>query len=210
MRCCSLLRGMCVLEDACLGILTGTLERQLWETWLVSRDILLRGEKAVSELEEDYKLNTGKLLEGLPLRSKPAPDGKKDGKKKKPQRLDLRKLSKKLAPLLADAGDAEGAEWAAKGYFAVYRGQSNFSVHVGVSVLLPHIRVEERSFSVERNPRATRLKDSMVSLLCTLHLALFVFDRFGIATEGVQAVRQSLQDESETNRDTEGAPLGPE
>ena len=53
MRCCAMVRGIVVLEDAGFGSLAGILERQHWETWLVSIHVLLRGEEALHEVAGD-------------------------------------------------------------------------------------------------------------------------------------------------------------
>jgi hypothetical protein len=53
MRRCALLRGVCVLEDARLGPVPGILERQHWETWLVSIHVVLRGFEALYEVAGD-------------------------------------------------------------------------------------------------------------------------------------------------------------
>ena len=173
MRCCELLRGMCVLEDAGLGSLVGMLERQLWETWLVSLDILLRDAEALIELGHDCARHTRTLLEGLGRAPEDYPDYGDVAKKFTP--LTPKKLWDKVRPLLVEAGDDTfGAILTKNAYFEVYRRKSHYSVHAGITTLSPYIRGGETSFSVEPNPAAT-IKSVWMSVFYTLHLANYVF-----------------------------------
>ena len=43
MRCCALLKGILVLDEARMPALAGILARQHWEAWLVSLYVLLAG-----------------------------------------------------------------------------------------------------------------------------------------------------------------------
>ena len=192
MRCCELLRGMCVLEDAGLGTLVGMLERQLWETWLVSLDILLRDAEGIIELVHDYDHHMHKLIEGLGLPPKDYPDYG-DGAKK----LNIRELFERLEPLLLEDGDTFGAHVVKNTYFEVYKHKSQFAVHAGVGTLSAYIRVGETSLSVEPNPADT-VESAWMSVFWTLHLAKYVFGHFEIASEALdQAVRNTIKDASE-------------
>jgi hypothetical protein len=53
MRCCALLRGVCVLEGSVLGVIAGVLERGHWETWLLSLHALFGGEAALQTIAGD-------------------------------------------------------------------------------------------------------------------------------------------------------------
>lgn len=204
MRCCALLRGICVLEDACLPALTGILERQNWETWLVSRYILLRGDDAVSEIKGDHVKNTRTLNTRLGLGSEYVPDWEGDA-----QKLIIGQLTEKLEPMLVKAGDTDGTALV-KGYDPIYRAQSQYAVHAGLSTLGLYVRLGEESWSVEPNPPAPFDDIGQISLFCTLNLALHVFNRFGIATDAVEAVSQAVLDEFNTNENPEGVLSRPE
>ena len=195
-----MLRGICVLEDNCLKALTGILERQNWETWLVSRYILLRGDEAVNEIKSGHVKNTRTLKGKLGMGSEYIPDW--EGATEK---LIIGQLAEKLGPMLVESGDTEGATLV-KGYAPIYRGQSQYAVHAGLSTLGLYIRLGEESWSVEPTPPAPFDAIGQISLLCTLHLAGHVFERFEIATDAVEAVRQALLDEFNTNQNPEGAP----
>ena len=181
-RCCALLRGICVLEDAGLPALTGILERQNWETWLVSQSILLRGDEAVDEIAGDYVKSTTTLVREASLGPEYVPDWEGNAKK-----LNVAQLAEKLRPLLVDAGDTEGADLT-RGYTGIYRGQSQFTVHTGISTLNLYTRFEGEWASIEPNPPTPFPDVGNVSLLCTAHLAWHVFKRFGIATREVESV----------------------
>ena len=192
MRCCELLRGMCVLEDAGLGTLVGMLERQLWETWLISLDILLRDTEALVELGHDYDHHMNALIKGLGLPSEEYPDFGKSAQR------NIRDLFEKIEARLVEAGDTFGARLIKDTYFNVYRRNSHLAVHAGVGTLSAYIRIGETSLSVEPNPADT-IGSAWMSLFWTLHLAKYVFGHFGIESEAIdQAVRNAIRDAIET------------
>lgn len=186
-RCCALLRGICVLEDACLPALTGILERQNWEAWLVSRYILLRGDKAVDHIKGDNVKSWNTLRKGLGLGPEYVPDWEGDAKK-----LIVGQLAEKLEPLLLAAGDTEGADLA-RAYNPIFRGQSQFTVHAGLSTFELYTRLEDEWASVEPNPPSPFPNVGNISLLCTVHLAWHVFERFGIATNELESIRAGIK-----------------
>ena len=100
MRCCALLRGVCVLEDAGLGAMAGILERQHWETWLVSLHVLLRGDDALHEIAGDDIFYKRLLAERLNLGFAYHPDWEGNIAK-----LNFKKLADELGPLLVQAGE---------------------------------------------------------------------------------------------------------
>ena len=53
MRCCALLKGILVLDEASMPALAGILARQHWETWAVSLYVLLGGEEALQVIAGD-------------------------------------------------------------------------------------------------------------------------------------------------------------
>ena len=132
MRCCELLHGMCVLEDASLDVAAGILHRQLWETWVVSLYVLFRCRETLSEIADDYAVRTRLLNEKLNLGSKHVPNPKKGAR-----RLNYEQIAKKVGPLLADAGEAGSVDAALIAYAATYRVQSQYAVHAGLSTLRP-------------------------------------------------------------------------
>ena len=182
MHCCKLLRGICVLEDASLGALGGILERQHWETWLVSLHVLLRGDDALNEVGGDYVFYTRRLCNRLDMGSAYGPDW--EGRVK---RLNVWQLAESLRPLLIQAGET-GDATAAMAYDAIYRAQSLFSVHAGIATIGTYIRDGEASWSVEPAPPAPFEDSDQHAALYTLHLAKYVFDRFGIATDSIEEV----------------------
>lgn len=67
MRCCRLLNAASVLEDHGLGDVTGILERQLWETWVVSLYVLLGGDSALRVVADADIASKRTLSERLKL-----------------------------------------------------------------------------------------------------------------------------------------------
>ena len=65
MRCCALLKGILVLDEARMSELAGILVRLHWETWLVSLYVLLVGDKALKALDDDVKYRKSLLPEPL-------------------------------------------------------------------------------------------------------------------------------------------------
>ena len=188
MRCCQLLRGMRHLEDASLHIPAGILRRQHWETWLVSLYVLLQGEEALDEISGDYVKHVRILSEKLGVRPEHVPDLDEEARK-----LNIHNLAQRIGPLLVKAGDAEGADMGVKRYDGIYRVQSQYAVHAGLSTVLPHIRIKEESWAVERNPpHPFDHEHSQHAAIYTLHLAKYVFKCFGIETAAVEAAKEEL------------------
>lgn len=188
MRCCDLLRGMRLLENASLYMPAGILYRQHWETWLVSLYVLLKGKEALPKIGGDYVRHTRILITKLDLKPEHVPD-----QAEKARNLKIYELAKSIDELLVEAGDAAGADAGVKRYDGVYRVQSQFAVHAGLSTIRPHIRIRDESWSVEPNPPAPFEDNSQYAAIDTLHLAKYVFERFGIATDAVEAAMDELR-----------------
>lgn len=201
MRCCELLRGMRLLENASLYMSAGILRRQHWETWLVSLYVLLKGEEALPEIGGDYVKHTRILIRNLDLKPEHVPDQEEEARN-----LNVCELAKRIEPLLFEAGDAGAADAGVKRYDGVYRVQSQYAVHVGVSTIRPYLRIRDESWSVKRNAPTLFDDNSQYAAIDTLHLAKYVFERFGIATEAVE----SAMDEIDRYVRSEGAPSCPE
>lgn len=188
MRCCALLRGICALEDASLGALAGVLHRQHWETWLLSLHLVLRGEEALSEICDDYVVHTRKLTNGLDLGFEFDPDWDE-----KPNKLNFYQLAQKLGPLLNKAGEDGDPEVGVTEYNALYRPQSQYAVHAGLSTIALYLNCQgEESWSVEPTPSAPLGEVSHFAALRTLRLAKYVLESFGISTEAIETALNEL------------------
>ena len=153
---------------------------------MVSRYILLLGDEAVDHIRGDNVKSWNTLRKGLGLGPEYVPDWEGDAKK-----LYVGQLAEKLEPLLIDDGDAEGATLV-RGYDGMYRGQSQFAVHAGLSTFESYTRLEGEWASVEPNPPSPFPDVGNISLLCTVHLAGHVFKRFGIATKELESIRAGI------------------
>lgn len=131
MRCCALLRGIRLLEKAELGPVPGILERQHWETWLLSLHLLFRGEGALLELGADD------IYWKRPLLKKFVPDrGYHEDWENRIAKLNYKKLADDLKALLVAAGESGNPDGSI-GYDLTYKIQSTFSLHSNLSTLSP-------------------------------------------------------------------------
>jgi hypothetical protein len=186
MRCCALLRGVCLLEDAGLGPVTGILERQHWETWLVSIHVILRGDEALHEVAGDDIFYKRLLAEKLQLGFAYHEDW--EGKVAK---LNFKKLADELKPLLEKVGEPGNPD-GAKGYDATYRIQSLFAVHAGLATIGSYLRYGEKTWAVIPHPPAPFPRSAQTPALHTAHLASYVFKAFGLPSEALDAIWDKL------------------
>jgi hypothetical protein len=186
MRCCALLRGVCALEDAGLGVLAGILERQHWETWLLSMHVVLRGDEALLDIAGDDISYKRLLSDKLDLNITYHQDW--EGKLGK---LNVYELAKQLAPLLKKAGET-GNTSGLTGYDLTYRVQSTFAVHANLATIGAFLKYGEASWSIEPNPPASFGALGMTPALHTLHLARYVFETFDIPTGEIESLGDRL------------------
>ena len=186
MRCCAMVRGIVVLEDAGFGSLAGILERQHWETWLVSIHVLLRGEEALHEVAGDDIFWKRLLSERLNLGFAYHNDW--EGKIGK---LNFKKLADDLGPLLLKAGE-HGDPDGVTGYDVTYRVQSQFAVHASLATIGSYLRYGDRTWGVIPNPPAQFRATSQTPALYTAHLAGYVFKAFGLETEELDRIGDRL------------------
>ena len=190
MRCCALMRGICILDDASLGSLAGILERQHWETWLVSIHVVLRGEEALHEVAGDDIFWKRLLSEKLNLGFAYHDDW--EGKESK---LNFKKLADDLRPLLMKAGETDDPD-GAKGYDLTYRVQSLFAVHAGLATIGSYLRYGDKMWGVIPKPPVQFRAASQTPALHTAHLAGYVFKAFALPTEELDRIGERLLSEA--------------
>jgi hypothetical protein len=186
MRCCSLLSGICVLEDAGLAAVEAILERQHWETWLVSLYVLLRGQEALGEVAGDDIFWKRVLSEKLNLGF-----AYHENWEGKPAKLNFKKLYHDLQLLLEIAGEP-ASPGGAQGYDVTYRVQSQFAVHAGLATIGSYLRYGEKTWTVVRNPGPLFPRVSQTPALHTAHLARYVFKSFGLPIEELEPICDTL------------------
>ena len=201
MRCCALVKGILALEDVGLAFLAGILTRQLFEVWLVSLHVLLRGDAALSEVLGDdihWKRLLSKRLD-LGIQYHENWEGKIS-------KLNFEAMAKELRPLLTSAGE-EGTSSGALTYDVVYRTQSLFAVHAGLATLGAHVVYGDEYWEVEPNPEPPFPTPAQTPALLTAHLAQYVFKAFGLNAGGLEPLWRDIMHSSaeEPGRDTEGA-----
>ncbi len=186
MRCCALLRGVLVLEDAKLPHLAGILARQHWETWLVSLHAVLRGDEALKEIAGDDIYWKRRLSDRLKLGLAYHDDW--EGKAAK---LNFKNLAERLTPLLIAAGES-GDLNGVTGYDVTYGVQSLFTVHAGLATIGAHLVYGPDTWSVELNPPAPFPDVAQTPALHTAHLANYVFKAFSLNPEPLEVIRRRL------------------
>lgn len=114
------------------------------------------------------------------------------------RKLEIYALAERIGPLLVEAGEAGSADMGVQGYDGVYRVQSQYAVHAGLSTMTRHIRIKDEPWSVEPNPPPPFDDDkSQYAAIYTLQLAKYVFERFEIATGGIEAAMDELLQDRE-------------
>jgi len=186
MRCCLLLRGILVLEDAGFPHPAGILARQHWETWVLSLYALLGGDDALTEIAGDDIHWKRKLAHGLRLELQYHEDWIQGI-----DRLNYKAIHDRVLRLLEETGEPRGE--GPTGYDLTYRTQSLFSTHANLATLGAHMLNDEEPWGVRLNPAAPFPGMSIqVSALHTSHLASHVFRAFALATDQIDALDSIL------------------
>ena len=185
MRCCGLLKGILVLDEARMPALASILVRQHWETWLVSLYVLLVGDKALKALADDVKYWKSKLPE--PLRDdferwmqqlilKPF---RLEGDHQ--QKLQYWELHKRVIELLREREPVDSPA-GVTGYGATYSWESLVASHANLPPIARHlVDVDDGSLAVSVDSWETLEADVTVTpMLYTVHLAHYVFKEFGL------------------------------
>lgn len=205
-RCVALLEGMCLLREGRRGETMGILLRSLFETWLVSNYVLLKGKDAddelvLIELGSDFARSvtamaekTGRRREEVRVRvdsfkqeiadhpdnvaTDPAESGMRGG------RLKIEQLASVVTELIT-ARDGFSMD-AMDLYNTVYRGESTYSTHLGLATLHSYMDYDEmeENDKLQLRPKPPFPNQDRVGALLTLDLAFRLFKEFGITEDG--------------------------
>ena len=171
MRCCALLKGILVLDEARMPELAGILARQHWEAWLVSLYVLFDGDEALQVIADDdihRKRPLFKALEG--------DDYHPDSAKRTVKPLNYKKLHDHVLELLHERESVDGPAGVTS-YDVIYRYESLVSVHANLTTIGGHLD----GWAVSVDSSLTRDDDVAVTpVLLTGHLAQYVFKEFGL------------------------------
>ena len=176
MRCCAVLKGILVLDEARMPALTGILARQHWETWLVSLYVLLGGDKALQVIIGDDIYWKRRLSKALRLgRDDYHPDWAE-----KPEKLNYKELYEdRLLELLRKRESVDGPT-GVTGYDVTYRYESLVSVHANFTTISGHLVDGDDNWAVSVDSSLPPEDAAVTPVLHTVHLAHYVFKEFGL------------------------------
>ena len=178
MRCCALLKGILVLDEARMPALAGILTRLHWETWVVSLYVLLDGEKALQVIAGDDIHWKRILSRDLRLEREQDAYYQQDWTGKI-EKLKYEKLHDRILKLLREREPVDGPA-GVTGYGVTYRYESLFSSHANLTTIGEHLVYGDDEWAVSVDSSKTPDDVAVTSVLYTSHLAQHVFKEFGL------------------------------
>ena len=152
MRCCAVLKGILVLDEARMPALAGILVRQHWETWLVSLYVLLGGDEALKVVADDDIYWKRSLSKALRL-------GRDDYHLDwvgKPKKLNYWKLHRRVIELLRERREPVDGPKGVTGYGVTYSHESLFSTHANLTTIGGHLVYGDDEWAVSVDSSETR------------------------------------------------------
>ena len=181
MRCCALLKGILVLDEASLPVVASILARQHWETWVVSLYVLLGGEEALQVIVDNDTYSKRRLSKLWPKLDVDRPD-----LDERPPRLKYEQLHDRVLELLREQGESVDGPAGVTGYDVTYTCESLFSVHAnGETIDRQHLVKGDDYWAVSVDSSLTPGDVVEGPMLYTSHLAQHVFEKFGLAVAGL-------------------------
>ena len=175
MRCCALLKGILVLDEARMPELAGILARQHLETWIVSLYVLFDGYEALQVIDSDDIFWRSRLFKKLRLEGDDHhPDSAK--RPEKPKKLNYKALTDRVLKLLHER-EPVGGPAGVTVYDVIYSYESLVSAHANLTTIGGHL--VDGAVSV----KSSLTPDDAVAVtpvLLTGHLAQHVFKEFGL------------------------------
>ncbi len=186
-RCCALSDGIRVLCRCGRCDVAGVLTRTLYETFIVSLYVLLKGHEAFLHVAGAHKrhgriLNEKNALGAEDLLARWTFDE---------ARLNVEELTKELGPLLAEAGEPDSD--AMPIYDLGYRAESTWSTH-GLGALLRYVDAAGSPWTVVKRPEGLLKPENAqtVAVLYTSVLAKHVFQQFGVGLSEIERLFDEL------------------
>ena len=188
MRCCALLKGVIVLDEAGMPALTGILLRQLWEVWLVSFYALLAGDEALHIIASDDIYWKRRLSGALRLEQ----DDYHPEWSGTAAKINYTDMSRRVISLLRarEAVDGPGDVTCLD---VIYRFQSLASVHANLTTIGSHLVERDGEGAVSENSSLTLNNVVVTPVLLTVHLAQYVFKEFGLDADAMDPFVASLR-----------------
>ena len=181
MRCCALLKGILLLDEAKMPALAGTLARQHWETWCVSLYVLLGGDQALHVIADDDIYWKRRLSQKLRLeRDNYQPDWTG-----KPTKLNYKNLHDHLLEQLRERESVDGPQ-GITGYDVIYRYESLASAHANLTTIGGHLVYgDDDEWEISVDSSQTPNDVALTPVLHTVHLAHYVFKEFGLNADAM-------------------------
>ena len=164
-----------------LGQLTVMIGRNVWETWLVSLYVLLGGQTAADDLTSDDVFWKRKLPEAFGTKNYGEDwDGSVNS-------LNYKVIAGKVRDLLIEEDEMSLSDNSV-GYDFLYGPCSLFGTHANISTVSLYLRPSAAGVGVVQTPEwpVTCIEES--SSAYTAHLAKFVFRKFGLPTDQIEAI----------------------
>ena len=183
MRCCTLLKGILVLDEVRMPELAGILARQQLEVWIVSLYVLFDGDEALQVIAGDdnfWKMKS-RLFKYFRLEGdEHHPDSAR--RPEKPKKLNYKVLHDRVYELLRERGEPVDGPAGFTVYDVVYGYESFVSAHANLTTIGGHlVDGDDGCLAVSVNSSLT--PDDAVAVtpvFLTGHLAQYVFKEFGL------------------------------
>ena len=175
MRCCALLKGILVLDEAKMPALAGILARQHWETWLVSLYVLLAGDEALQVIARDNIYWKRRLSKALRLER----DDYRLDWAGRLAKLNYKELHDRMLELLREREPLDGPA-GATGYDVIYSYESLVSAHANLTTIGGHLVYGDDDWAVSVDSSLQPDDIAVTPVLHTVHLAHYVFKEFGL------------------------------
>ena len=175
MRCCALLKGILVLDEARMPLLAGILARQHWEAWLVSLYVLFDGSEALQVIAGDNIFWRRHLSKALRLER----DDYHQDWAGKIAKLNYWKLHKRVLELLREREPVDDPA-AVSGYGVHYSYESLVSVHANLTTIGGHLVDGDDDWAVSMDSSLSTDDVAVTPVLLTVHLASYVFKEFDL------------------------------
>ncbi len=180
MRCCALLKGILVLDEAGMPALARILARQHWETWLVSLYVHLAGDEALQVIASDDIYWKRRLSKALRLeRDDYQPDWPR-----RLAKLNYTELHKQVLTLLREREAVDGPAGITS-LDVTYRYESLASVHANLTTIGGHLVYGDDEWAVSVDSSQKPDDVAVTPVLHTVHLAQYVFNEFGLDGDGM-------------------------
>ena len=183
MRCCALLKGILVLDEARMPALAGILTRLHFETWVVSLYVLLGGDEAlrvIAHADIYWKRVLSKKLQLERELEREQDAYYQQDWTGKIAKLNYSNLHDSMLKLLRERGESVDGPAGVTGYDVTYSYESLVSSHANLTTIGEHLVYGDDEWAVSVDSSKKPDDVAVVPVLYTNHLAQHVFKEFGL------------------------------